>query len=124
MGGVAAVVEAILESSLSERWDVEVFNLSKPQQEGKPSVVTPWDVASTSVPLVQLPWRLLTRRPRVVLAQATADTGYFRDLALILECRALGVPVVLHWHGAPDSTQFPGSGWRRRLFGLGVALSS
>jgi len=122
---VAALVEAILESPLRQRWDVEVFNLSKPQQEGKPSVITAWDVAWTLLHLVQLPWRLLTRRPRVVLAEATADTGFFRDLALIIECRALGVPVVLHWHGAPDSPQFPGSsGWRRRLFGLGVALAS
>jgi glycosyltransferase involved in cell wall biosynthesis len=42
----------------------------------------------------------------------------------MLECRALGVPVLLHWHGAPESPQFPGTGWRRRLFGIGVALAS
>ena len=124
MGGVGALVEAILRSPLSERWDLEVFNLSKPQQEGKPSTITAWDVAWTLLHLVQLPIRLLVRRPAVVLAQSTADTGYFRDLALILECRALFVPVVIHWHGAPDSPQFPGGiGWRQRLFRLGVALS-
>lgn len=125
MGGVGALVEAILRSPLRLSWDLDVFNLSKPQQEGKPSTITPWDMAWTLLHLVQLPWRLLTRRPRAVLAQSTADTGFFRDLALILECRAVGVPVVIHWHGAPDSPQFPGtSAWRQRLFRLGVALSS
>ncbi len=125
MGGVGALVEAIVRSPLAQHWDVEVFNLAKPQQQGKPSTVTAWDVAWTLLHLIQLPWRVLTRRPRVVLAQSTADTGYLRDLALMLECRALGVPVVLHWHGAPDSPQFPGTGrWRPRLFRIGVALSS
>lgn len=124
MGGVGAVVESILRSPLAQHWDVDVFNLSKPQQEGKPSVVTAWDVAWTLLHLVQLPWRLLTRRPDVVLSQATADTGYVRDLALMLECRALGIPVLLHWHGAPESPQFPGDGWRLRLFEIGVALAS
>ena len=124
MGGVGALMLAILRSPLKERWELEVFSLSKPQQEGKPSTVTLWDVAWTLLHLVRLPWRLITRRPRVVLLQSTADTGYLRDLALLLECRVLAVPVVLHWHGAPDSRQFPGTAsWRRRLFGVGVALS-
>lgn len=124
MGGVGALVQAILRSPLAEGWELDVFNLSKPQQEGKPSTITPWDAAWTLVHLVQLPWRLLTRRPAVALLQSTADSGYLRDLLLLFECRALGVPVVLHWHGAPDSWQFPGaSGWRQRLFGVGVALA-
>jgi glycosyltransferase involved in cell wall biosynthesis len=120
-GGVGVQVEAILRSPLAERWRLECFNVSKPQQEGKPSTVTPWDVLWSLWHLAALPVRLLRSRPAVALVQSTADTGYFRDLALALECRALGVPVVLHWHGAPDSPQFPGrSPWRRWLFGFGT----
>jgi glycosyltransferase involved in cell wall biosynthesis len=123
-GGVGRQVEAILGSPLAASWRLEVFNLSKPQQEGKPSTVTAWDVAWTLWHLVALPFVLIARRPQVALVQATADTGFFRDLALALECRALGVPVVLHWHGAPDSEQFPGrAGWRRLLFGVGCRLA-
>lgn len=123
-GGVGRQVEAILGSPLAESWRLDVFNTSKPQQEGKPSTVTAWDVAWTLWHLVALPARLVARRPAVALVQATADTGFFRDLALALECRALGVPIVLHWHGAPDSTQFPGQApWRRALFGFGARLA-
>ena len=120
-GGVGMQVEAIVRSTLGERWRLEVFNLSKPQQEGKPSTVTPWDVLWTLWHLLALPVRLILSRPAVALVQSTADTGFFRDLMLALECRALGVPIVLHWHGAPDSPQFPGSrGWRRSLFRFGA----
>ena len=118
-GGVGRLVEAILASPLRERWDLEVFDLSKPQQEGRPSTVTAWDVAWTLVHLVLLPLRLIARRPRVALVQSTADTGFIRDLALVLVLRAFAVPVVLHWHGAPESPQFPGpatTGWRAGLF--------
>jgi len=124
MGGVGVLVQAIVESPLAERWRIEVFNLSKPQQEGRPSTVTPWDVAWTLVHLVQLPWRILARRPRVALVQSTADTGYVRDLALIVICRLFRVPVVIHWHGTPDSTAFPGHGIARTLFDFGVARAA
>jgi glycosyltransferase involved in cell wall biosynthesis len=122
-GGVGRLVESIVASPLAARWSIDVFNLSKPQQEGRPSTVTPWDVAWTLVHLVALPLRLLRRRPRVALVQSTADTGFVRDLALVLVLRAFAVPVVLHWHGAPESLQFPGpaSGApRARLFRFGV----
>ena len=125
-GGVGRLVEAILASPLRERWELDVFNLSKPQQEGRPSTVTAWDVAWTLVHLVLLPLRLLARRPRVALVQSTADTGFVRDLALVLVLRAFAVPVVLHWHGAPDSAGFPGPagrGWRASLFGFGASLA-
>ncbi|HEV8481149.1 MAG TPA: glycosyltransferase family 4 protein [Candidatus Eisenbacteria bacterium] len=122
-GGVGMQVEAILRSPLAQRWKVDVFNTSKPGQEGKPSTVTLRDVIWAQLHLGLLPLRLL-ERPQVALVQATADTGYFRDLALLLECRLSGVPVVLHWHGTPDSEQFPGrSRWRRALFALGTKLS-
>lgn len=122
-GGVGMQVEAILRSPLARRWQIDVFNTSKPGQEGKPSTVTLADVLWTLIHLGLLPLSLL-KRPRVALVQATADTGYFRDLVLLLECRLHGVPVVLHWHGTPESTQFPGrSWWRRALFGLGMRLS-
>jgi glycosyltransferase involved in cell wall biosynthesis len=124
MGGVGVLVQAIVESPLAERWRIEVFNLSKPQQEGRPSTVTPWDVAWTLVHMIQLPLRILARRPRVALVQSTADTGYVRDLALIMICRLLRVPVVIHWHGTPDSTAFPGHGLARTLFDFGVALAA
>jgi glycosyltransferase involved in cell wall biosynthesis len=119
-GGVGRLVEAILASPLRERWSLDVFDLSKPQQEGKPGVVTPWDVAWTLVHLVALPWRLVTRRPAVALVQSTADSGYVRDLALILICRTFGVPVVVQWHGAPDWGAFPGTGARRSLWRFGM----
>ncbi|MGH7726570.1 MAG: glycosyltransferase family 4 protein [Candidatus Eiseniibacteriota bacterium] len=122
-GGVGILVRAILDSPLSERWRLEPFNLSKPQQEGKPSTVTPWDVVWTLVHLVRLPWVLLVRRPRVALVQSTADTGFLRDLALVLVCRAFRVPVVLQWHGYPEAVQFPGpraDGWRGALFRFGA----
>ncbi len=119
-GGVGRLVEAILGSPLAARWQLDVFDLSKPQQEGKPSVVTPWDVAWTLLHLVTLPLRLLRRRPIVALVESTADTGYVRDLALILICRAFLVPVVVHWHGAPDSPAFPGTGGRLWLWRFGM----
>jgi len=122
-GGVGMQVEAILRSPLAERWKIDVFKTSKPGQEGKPSSVTLRDVVWTLLHINLLPVRLL-ERPTVALIQATADTGYFRDLALLLECRLHGIPVVLHWHGTPDSPQFPGrSAWRRALFALGTKLS-
>jgi glycosyltransferase involved in cell wall biosynthesis len=120
---VGRLVEAILASPLSARWELDVFDLSKPQQEGKPSTVTAWDVAWTLAHLVLLPIRVLARRPRVALVQSTADTGFFRDLALVLVLRALAVPVVLHWHGSPESKHFPGlrtGGWRAALFRFGA----
>jgi glycosyltransferase involved in cell wall biosynthesis len=122
-GGVGRLVEAILASPLAERWTLGVFDLSKPQQEGKPSTITAWDLAWTLVHLVTLPLRLLKARPRVALVQSTADTGFVRDLALILILRAFRVPVVIHWHGAPDSAQFPGpdpASWRSALFRFAV----
>lgn len=122
-GGVGRLVEAILASPLADCWQLDVFDLSKPQQEGRPSTVTAWDVAWTLVHLVILPLRLLARRPRVALVQSTADTGFVRDTALVLVLRAFAVPVVLHWHGAPESPQFPGSssrGWRAALFRFGT----
>ena len=122
-GGVGRLVEAIVASPLAERWQLDVFDLSKPQQEGKPSTVTAWDVAWTLVHLVTLSLRLLTARPRVALVQSTADTGFLRDLALILILRAFRVPVVIHWHGAPESAQFPGpdrASWRSALFRFAV----
>ncbi len=122
-GGVGRLVEAILASPLAERWTLDVFDLSKPQQEGKPSTVTAWDVAWTLVHLVQLPLRLIRARPRVALVQSTADTGFIRDLALILILRAFRVPLLLHWHGAPESAQFPGpnrASWRSALFRFAV----
>jgi glycosyltransferase involved in cell wall biosynthesis len=122
-GGVGMQVEAILRSPLAASWRIEVFNTSKPGQEGKPSTVTLEDVIWTQLHVALLPLSLL-KRPRVALVQATADTGYFRDLALLIVCRLHGVPVVLHWHGTPESPQFPGhSWWRRALFGLGTRLS-
>jgi len=67
------------------------------------------------------PVRLLRSRPDVILSEATADTGWFRDVPLILLCRAFGRPVVIHWHGAPDSPRFPGrSRWRQWLFRFGA----
>ncbi|MEO6462529.1 MAG: glycosyltransferase, partial [Candidatus Eisenbacteria bacterium] len=122
-GGVGRLVEAILASPLAARWQLDVFDLSKPQQEGRPSTVTAWDVAWTLVHLVTLPLRLIVRRPRVALVQSTADTGFVRDTALVLVLRAFAVPVVLHWHGAPESPQFPGpspEGWRAALFRFGT----
>jgi glycosyltransferase involved in cell wall biosynthesis len=80
--------------------------------------------AWTLVHLFQLPWRILVRRPRVALVQSTADTGYVRDLALIMICRLFRVPVVIHWHGTPDSTAFPGHGVARTLFDFGVARAA
>ncbi len=112
-GGVGRLVEAIVASPLAGLWEVDVFDLSKPQQEGRPSTVTAWDVAWTLVHLVTLPGRLLTRRPRVALVQSTADSGLVRDFALVLVLRAFAVPVVLHWHGAPESPAFPGADPRR-----------
>jgi glycosyltransferase involved in cell wall biosynthesis len=123
-GGVGVQVEAILRSPLSEAWSIEIFKTSKAQQQGKPSTVTGWDVVWTLWHLVTLPFCLLARRPDVVVVEATADTGFFRDVALALICRALFVPVVFHWHGAPDSPQFPGTGWRHRLFKFGAGLAS
>jgi len=35
-GGVGRQVEAILASPLAESWQLDVFNTSKPQQEGNP----------------------------------------------------------------------------------------
>jgi glycosyltransferase involved in cell wall biosynthesis len=122
-GGVGVQVESIRRSPLAAEWTIEIFDTSKPQQQGKPSSVTGWDIVWTIWHLVALPFRLLARRPAVALVEATADTGYFRDVALALLCRALLVPVVFHWHGAPDSPQFPGSGWRRRFFRFGVGLA-
>ncbi len=122
-GGVGRLVEAIVASPLAERWQLDVFNLSKPQQEGKPSTVTAWDVAWTLVHLVTLPLRLLRARPQVALVQSTADSGFVRDLSLILILRAFRVPVVIHWHGAPESLQFPGpnrASWRSALFRFAV----
>jgi glycosyltransferase involved in cell wall biosynthesis len=118
---VGVLFAAIASSALNERWRIEVFDLSKPQQEGKPSVVTVWDVLHSLWHLVALPARIRRVRPAVVLYEATADTGWFRDLALIAVCRLCGVPVVIHWHGAPDSWQFPGrTRWRQWLFRLGA----
>jgi glycosyltransferase involved in cell wall biosynthesis len=123
-GGVGMQVEAILRSPLAERWKLAVFNTSKPGQEGKPSTVTLRDVIWTMLHINFLPLRILEHRPQVALVEATADTGYFRDLALLVVCRLHGVPVVLHWHGTPESAQFPGgSWWRRLLFVLGTKLS-
>jgi len=122
-GGVGMQVEAILGSPLAKSWKLEMFNTSKKGQEGKPSTVTLRDVLWTMIHISFLPLYLLGR-PQVALIQATADTGYFRDLALLLVCRLHGVPVVMHWHGTPESPQFPGrSWWRRALFGLGTRLS-
>jgi glycosyltransferase involved in cell wall biosynthesis len=122
-GGVGMQVEAILRSPLAQRWQIDVFKTSKPGQQGKPSTVTLEDVIWTQLHIGLLPLSLL-KRPRVALIQATADTGYFRDLALLIVCRLHGIPVVLHWHGTPESPQFPGSSWwRRALFGLGTKLS-
>ena len=73
--------------------------------------------------LVTLPLRLVRARPRVALVQSTADTGFVRDLALVLVLRLFGVPVVLHWHGAPESMQVPGpdpASWRSALFRFAV----
>jgi glycosyltransferase involved in cell wall biosynthesis len=124
-GGVAAQLATLLRSPLAERWRLETFDLSKPQQEGKPSVVTFWDVLYTVRHIFALPVRLLRTRPRAALFQATADTGWFRDLLLMALCRLFGVPVVVHWHGAVDSWQFPGrSAWRQGLFRLGARLAS
>lgn len=122
-GGVGRLVEAIVASPLAARWQLDVFDLSKPQQEGKPSTVTAWDVAWTLVHLVTLPLRLLRSRPDVALVQSTADSGFLRDLALILVLRVFAVPVVIHWHGAPESPQFPGpdrAAWRSGLFRFAV----
>jgi glycosyltransferase involved in cell wall biosynthesis len=123
-GGVAAQLATLLRSPLAERWRLEAFDLSKPQQEGKPSVVTPWDVLYTVQHAFALPARLRRLRPRAALFQATADTGWFRDVLLMAICRACGVPVVVHWHGAVDSWQFPGrTAWRQRVFRLGARLA-
>ena len=123
-GGVGMQVEAILGSPLAERWKLKVFNTSKPGQEGKPSTVTLKDVIWTKIHIALLPLAILEHRPQVALVEATADTGYFRDLALLLVCLLHRVPVVLHWHGTPESEQFPGdSWWRRALFALGTRLS-
>ena len=123
-GGVAAQLATLLRSPLAERWRLEAFDLSKPQQEGKPSVVTLWDVLYTVRHLFTLPARLLRVRPRAALFQATADTGWFRDVLLMALCRLFRVPVVVHWHGAVDSWQFPGeSAWRRATFRLGARLA-
>lgn len=120
-GGVGVQVEALLRSPLSERWRLSSFNLSKPQQEGKPSTVTAWDVLWTLWHVIALPARLARRRYDAALVESTADTGFLRDLVLLLECALFGVPVVLHWHGAPDSPQFPGrASWRRSLFRFGA----
>lgn len=123
-GGVGMQVQAILASPLAERWKLAVYKTSKPGQEGKPSTVTLADVIWTKIHIAFLPLRIMALKPKVALVQATADTGYFRDLALLLVCRLHRLPVVLHWHGTPESPQFPGrSWWRRALFALGTKLS-
>jgi glycosyltransferase involved in cell wall biosynthesis len=102
-GGVGVLVQELSCSLIGEGWCLDVFNLSKPKQGGKPSTVTLRDVGWTLWHLLALPVRLVRARPDVVLIESTADTGFFRDLALALECRAFCIPVVFHWHGAPDS---------------------
>ena len=65
-GGVGMQVEAILRSPLAQRWKVDVFNTSKPGQEGNPSTITLRDVIWAKLHLGLLPLRLLAR-PQVAL---------------------------------------------------------
>jgi glycosyltransferase involved in cell wall biosynthesis len=100
----------LMGSSLSRRFRLVPFSTAKRRSRILPSRPL-WD----SVPylLFHLPkffvW-ILRHRPQVIYLQATSDTGFLRDMALMGVARLLRRPVLCHLHGRPMGRLFTQGG--------------
>lgn len=124
VGGVASNMGLLMGSSLSRRFHLIPFSTTKRRSRILPS--RPW---WDSFPY--LLWHvpkffvsILKHRPQLIYLQATSDTGFLRDMALMGVARLLGRPVLCHLHGRPMGHLFtPGGGVARALVRRGMALA-
>lgn len=105
--GVSVAIEAMLKSSLSDRFRLHHLDLS--DRRGIQHVDKP-DFHDVALFLNQW-WRLLTmlwvERPAVTYLPISQSTiGFLRDSLLVLPARLFGAQVVLHLHGGNFKTWY------------------
>jgi glycosyltransferase involved in cell wall biosynthesis len=110
VGGVAEHLALMAGSSLSRRFKLIPFSTAKrghrpvpnrPQRASFPYLV--FHVAKLFI------W-ILKYRPQLIYLEATSDTGFIRDTALMTVARLLGRPVLCHLHGRPMGRLFAREG--------------
>jgi len=128
-GGLAIASDTLLAGlRYDRRWDVRTLPFGR-WNEGETVAVK---VLHQLVDLARYPFRLLRSRPALVHLQSSLDRrAVLRDVAFALATRALGVPLVVMWHGSePDLLTTRRLPWRAlvdlllRLTNAIVLLSS
>jgi len=122
--GVETISQVLINSPLNASFSVHVL---KANVRSSNSTKGQWDVAGIVGVLhiaAKLFFQLLFTRPRLVyLTLSQNATGLCRDIAYLMICRGLSVPIVGHLHGSKlhEFLDLQPS-WRRHLFKKGLSL--
>lgn len=92
-GGIATYFRVMQRTALWEDWNV---GLIVTHQEGSPAT----KIAVFVSAVAQFVVAFARRRPDVVHLHAASDTSLLRKAVLLMLCRAVRVPVILHMHGS------------------------
>jgi glycosyltransferase involved in cell wall biosynthesis len=117
VGGMASVIGALRDSSLSSRVDLCLFETGKTTPENRPL----WQGIATRLALLRRWWKKMGKTPRPVAHIHTCSGfTFFLDGLLLLLARVRSAPTVLHVHGACfdgflDELSFPMSTMARWL---------
>jgi glycosyltransferase involved in cell wall biosynthesis len=97
VGGMASVLGALRDSSLSRRLDLRLFETGKTTPEGRPL----WQGIASRLDLISRWWRQMGQHPRPVAHIHTCSgLTFFLDCLLLLLAKLRGAPTILHIHGA------------------------
>lgn len=109
VGGMASVLGALRDSSLSQQLDLHLFETGKTTPENRPL----WQGIATRLDLLQRWWKEMGRTPRPIAHIHTCSgITFFLDGLLLLLAKARSAPGILHVHGARfddflDGLSFP-----------------
>jgi glycosyltransferase involved in cell wall biosynthesis len=128
VGGMASVLGALGDSSLSRQYDLTLFETGKTTPENR----SIWQGIAARAGLMWQWWKLLGKTPRPIAHIHTCSGfTFFLDSALLLLAKVRRAPVILHIHGARfdqflDSLNAPLGGlarWAARRADSVVVLS-
>ncbi len=128
VGGMASVLGALRDSTLSRRFDLHLFETGKTTPENRPL----WQGIAARLQLLLRWWKEMGRTPRPIAHIHTCSGfTFFLDGLLLLLAKVRSAPCILHIHGARfdafiDGLSFPMSSlarWLARQVDCVVVLS-